>query len=178
MAGLPGRSSPSEVSDEERAFVAPHLALRPCTPQRRHGLREVFNALRHLIRPEAPPRMLPDDLPPCEIVHPQTNRRLEAGVFESMVHDLRAGVARACALRHHPGQPHPAVQARERVPRRPWWGRTQERLQAPGRGGPARALARGSRHAGPGQDRAPVATLAHAEQRCPGKAPRPSRPSP
>jgi transposase len=32
--------------------------------QRRHSPREVFNALRYLVRSSAPWRMLPDDFPP------------------------------------------------------------------------------------------------------------------
>ena len=36
---------PSDGSDEEWAFVAPYLAVvREDAPQRRHDLREVFNA--------------------------------------------------------------------------------------------------------------------------------------
>ena len=35
-------------------------------------------------------RMLPHDLPPWEAVYQQTQRWLAAGVFEAMVHDLRA----------------------------------------------------------------------------------------
>ena len=42
---------PSDVSDEEWNFVAPYLALiDEQAPQRRHSLREVFNALRWLAR--------------------------------------------------------------------------------------------------------------------------------
>jgi transposase len=38
---------PADVSDAEWAFVAPCLTLLPEDPgQRRHTLREVFNALR------------------------------------------------------------------------------------------------------------------------------------
>ena len=38
---------PSDVSDEEWAFVAPYLALvREDAPQREHGLREVLNGLK------------------------------------------------------------------------------------------------------------------------------------
>ena len=82
---------PSDVSDDEWAFVAPYLALLPLdAAQRRHDLREVFNALRYLIRSGAPWRMLPNDFPPWEIVYQQTARWLGAGVFEAMVHDLRA----------------------------------------------------------------------------------------
>lgn len=91
MAGMTRQSYPSDVSDEEWAFVAPYLALLPLdAAQRRHDLREVFNALRYLVRSGAPWRMLPNDLPPWEIVYQQTSRWLKAGVFEAMAHDLRA----------------------------------------------------------------------------------------
>lgn len=82
---------PSDVSDEEWAFVAPYLALvREDAPQRTHELREVFNGLRWIVRSGAPWRMLPHDFPPWEAVYQQTQRWLSAGVFEAMVHDLRA----------------------------------------------------------------------------------------
>jgi len=43
---------PSDVSDEEWAFVAPYLALvREDAPQRNHDLlREVFDGLRWVVR--------------------------------------------------------------------------------------------------------------------------------
>lgn len=82
---------PSDVSDEEWAFVAPYLALiREDAAQRTHDLREVFNALRWIVRAGASWRMLPHDLPPWEAVYRQTQRWLAAGVFEAMVHDLGA----------------------------------------------------------------------------------------
>jgi transposase len=82
---------PSDVSDEEWAFVAPYLALvREDAPQRTHDLREVFNGLRWIVRSGAPWRMLPHDFPPWQAVYQQTHRWLSAGVFEAMVHDLRA----------------------------------------------------------------------------------------
>lgn len=81
---------PSDISDDEWAFVAPYLALLPeDAGQRRHDLREVFNALRYLVRSGAPWRMLPNDFPPWEIVYQQTQRWVAAAVFEAMVHDLR-----------------------------------------------------------------------------------------
>jgi transposase len=88
----PGREKPypSDGSDEEWAFVAPYLSLLPAgAVQRRHDLREVFNALKWLVRAGAPWRMLPHDFPPWEIVYQQTLRWLAAEVFEAMVHDLR-----------------------------------------------------------------------------------------
>ena len=83
---------PSDVSDEEWAFVAPYLALvRQDAPQRHHDLREVFDALRWIVRSGAPWRMMPNDFPPWEAVYQQTQRWINAGVFEAnLVHDLRA----------------------------------------------------------------------------------------
>src|SRR5829696_503091 len=81
---------PSDVSDEEWAFVAPYLALVPeDAPQREHDLREVFNGLRWVVRTGSPWRYMPHDLPPWEAVYQQTQRWIQAGVFEEMVHDLR-----------------------------------------------------------------------------------------
>jgi transposase len=82
---------PSDVTDEEWAFVAPYLTLMtPDAPQRAHELREVYDALRWIVRTGSPWRYLPGDLPPWAAVHQQTQRWLAAGVFEDMVHDLRA----------------------------------------------------------------------------------------
>jgi len=82
---------PSDVSDEEWAFVAPYLILLPLdAEQRKHDLREVFNALRWLVRSGAPWRYLPNDFPRWEAVYQQTQRWINAGSFEAIVHDLRA----------------------------------------------------------------------------------------
>jgi transposase len=88
---MPNRKPyPSDVSDEEWAFVAPYLALvREDAPQRDHDLREVFNGLRWVVRTGSAWRYMPHDLPPWEAVYQQTRRWLRAGVFEDMVHDLR-----------------------------------------------------------------------------------------
>jgi transposase len=81
---------PSDVSDDEWAFVAPYLTLMTeDAPQRDHSLREVFNGLRWLARSGAQWRMIPNDLPPWYTVYQQTQRWLNAGVFEDLVHDLR-----------------------------------------------------------------------------------------
>jgi transposase len=82
---------PSDVSDDEWAFVAPYLTLMTeAAPQREYPLREVFNGLRWLARSGAQWRMLPNDLPPWSAVYQQTQRWLKAGVFEALVHDLRS----------------------------------------------------------------------------------------
>jgi transposase len=82
---------PSDVSDEEWAFVAPYLTLmREDAPQRDYSLREVFNGVRWINRSGAQWRMMPNDLPPWATVYQQAQRWMNAGVFEAMVQDLRA----------------------------------------------------------------------------------------
>src|ERR1700733_745851 len=81
---------PSDVTDDEWAFVAPYLTLmRETAPQREHDLREVFNGLRWIVRTGSPWRYMANDLPPWEAVYQQGQRWIKAGVFETMVHDLR-----------------------------------------------------------------------------------------
>jgi transposase len=68
---------PSDVSDDEWAFVAPYLTLMTeDAPQREHPLREVFNGLRWIVRTGAQWRMMPHDLPPWATVYQQTQRWL------------------------------------------------------------------------------------------------------
>lgn len=94
---------PSDVSDEEWAFVAPYLTLMTEeAPQRDYPLREVFNGLRYIVRGGIPWRMMPNDLPPWHTVYQQTQRWLKAGVFEAMVHDLRALLRLAAGRREQP----------------------------------------------------------------------------
>src|SRR5215510_7477716 len=82
---------PSDVSDDEWAFVAPYFTLMPAeASQRVHSLREVCNGLRWLVRAGAPWRLMPHEFPPWEAVYQQPQRWLQAGVLEAIVHDLRA----------------------------------------------------------------------------------------
>ncbi len=84
------KSYPTDVTDEEWAFVAPYLTLmREDAPQRDHPLREVFNGLRYIVRGGISWRMVPNDLPPWYTIYQQTQRWIKASVFEAMVHDLR-----------------------------------------------------------------------------------------
>ena len=84
------KNYPSDVTDEEWAFVAPYVTLMTeNAPQRDHALREVFNGLRWIVRTGAQWRMMPHDLPPWATVYQQTQRWLKAGVFEDIVADLR-----------------------------------------------------------------------------------------
>jgi len=94
---------PSDVSDEEWHFVAPYLTLMDeDAPQRRYSLREAFNALRWLARAGAPWRLLPNDLPPWQMVYQQFRRWNDSGCFEAMVNDMRSIIRVGDA---RPGQP-------------------------------------------------------------------------
>lgn len=82
---------PSDVTDEEWAFLRPYLTLmREDAPQRDHDLREVFNALRWMVRTGAQWRFIPHDFPAWSAIYQQTRRWLAAGCFEAIVHDMRA----------------------------------------------------------------------------------------
>ncbi len=91
MSSIPVRKPyPSDVSDEEWAFVAPYLTLLSETAgQRRYALREVFNGVRYIVKTGAHWRMLPHDLPPWPVVYQQMRRWMDAGCFETIAHDLR-----------------------------------------------------------------------------------------
>lgn len=81
---------PSDVSDEEWDFVAPYLTLMKAdAPQREHDLREVFDAMRWIVRTGSPWRYMPNDLPPWQAVYQQSQRWLASAVFEAMTQDLR-----------------------------------------------------------------------------------------
>src|ERR1700733_11425981 len=85
------KSYPSDVSDEEWSFCVNYLTLMTEeAPQRDYPLREVFDALRYLVRTGGAWRMLPHDLPPWSVAYQQTQRWVKARCFENMAHDLRA----------------------------------------------------------------------------------------
>lgn len=81
---------PSDVSDDEWAFIAPYLTLmKEDAPQRQYALRDLFDGLRYIVRTGVQWRWMPHDLPPWHTCYEQAQRWLKAGVFEQMVHDLR-----------------------------------------------------------------------------------------
>ncbi|GIW28185.1 MAG: hypothetical protein KatS3mg070_1548 [Meiothermus sp.] len=53
-------------------------------PQRKYDLREVFNALRWMVRTGAQWDYLPHDFPPPHIVQAQAYRWMNRGVFEDL----------------------------------------------------------------------------------------------
>jgi transposase len=84
------KSYPSDVSDAEWEFLVPFLTLmREDAPQREHSLRDLFNALRYVVRTGCQWRYLPHDFPPWTAVYQQARRWIEASVFETITHELR-----------------------------------------------------------------------------------------
>lgn len=84
------KSYPSDVSDAEWEFLLPYLTLmREDAPQRSHDMREVFNAIRFVVKTGCQWRMLPHDLPEWTVAYQQARRWIQAGVFEQVAHDLR-----------------------------------------------------------------------------------------
>ena len=87
---MKNRAYPSDVTNDEWAFVVPYLTLmKEDAPQREYALRDIFNGLRYVVRTGVTWRMVPHDLPPWEAIYQQTQRWIKAGVFESIVDDLR-----------------------------------------------------------------------------------------
>jgi transposase len=84
------KSYPSDVSDAEWEFLLPYLTLmRADAPQREHSLRDVFDAVRYVVKTGCQWDFLPHDLPPWTAVYQQARRWVAAGVFEDIAHDLR-----------------------------------------------------------------------------------------
>ena len=90
------------MSDAEWLFVAPYLSLiSERATQRKYPLREIFNGLRYILKSGCTWRMMPNDLPPWEMVYQQTRRWQEHGVFEEINRDMRD------LLRHLQGKDYP-----------------------------------------------------------------------
>jgi len=90
MSTTTRKAYPSDVTDAEWEFLVVYLTLmREDAPQRDHDLREIFNALRYVVKTGCQWRFLPHDFPPWTAVYQQARRWLQAGVFERITHDLR-----------------------------------------------------------------------------------------
>jgi transposase len=77
------KSYPSDFTDAEWEFLLPYLTLmRDDAPQRDYPLRELFNAIRYLVKTSCQWRFLPHDFPPWTAGYQQARRWIQAGVFE------------------------------------------------------------------------------------------------
>ncbi len=84
------KSYPSDVSDAEWEFLTPFLTLmREDAPQREHPMRDLFDAMRYVVKTGCQWRYLPHDFPPWTAVYQQAQRWMLAGVFEAVTHELR-----------------------------------------------------------------------------------------
>src|SRR3954454_20502522 len=96
----PRKPHPSDVSDEEWSLVVSYLTLMTeVAPQREHSLRELFNALRYVIRYGIAWRAMPNDFPPWAAVYQQSQRWLASGCFETLAQGGAGAVLAADDLR-------------------------------------------------------------------------------
>ena len=84
------KSYPSDVTDLEWHFLLPYLTLmREDAPQREYALRDLYNALRYVVKTGCQWRYMPHEFPPWTAVYQQARRWIDAQVFEHAAHDLR-----------------------------------------------------------------------------------------
>ena len=84
------KSYPSDVTDGEWEFLVPYLSLmREDAPQREYPLRDLFNALRYMVKTGCQWRYLPNDFSPWTAVYQQARRWMQAAIFETLAQDLR-----------------------------------------------------------------------------------------
>lgn len=76
--------------------------MRQDAPRRPYSLREVFDAVRYVVKTGCQWDFLPHGFPPASAVYQQARRRVAAGVFEEIAHDPRM-ILRLVAERE--GQP-------------------------------------------------------------------------
>lgn len=99
MGEVVRRSYGTDISDEEWEFVLPYLLLsRHDNRSRQHDLREMFNAVRYIVKTGNQWRFMPHDLPPWPAAYQQMQRWLRAGCFEKIVEDVQS------LLRHFGGR--------------------------------------------------------------------------
>ena len=93
---------PSDVSDAEWEFVRPYLCLLPeDSGQRVHNLRDVFDALRWMVRGGSPWRYLPKDFPPKSTVWRYFDEWRHDGTLDT-IHDRLRRKVRAAEKPYHP----------------------------------------------------------------------------
>jgi len=93
METQPRKPYPTDVTDEEWAFVAPYLTLMtPDAPQRAHDLREVLNAILYVNRSGCQWDMLPHDLPPKSTSYWYFAQWRDDGTWQTLVDALRTQI--------------------------------------------------------------------------------------
>jgi transposase len=114
---------PSDVSDTEWEFLLPYLTLLgEDAPQSSHDLREVFNAVRYVVKTGCQRRWLPHDVPGWTVVFQQRRRWVQAGVFEDIAHDLRICLRLLDDRNEQPSATILDVRTRQSTPESRAWG--------------------------------------------------------
>ena len=79
----------SDLTDAEWRLIEPHLpSPRPCGRRRRWSMRRIIEAILYVLRSGCTWRLLPDRLPPWGTVYGWFSELRDAGVFESLNHNL------------------------------------------------------------------------------------------
>jgi transposase len=84
------------------------LLVREDASQRQYPLRELFDALRYVVRMGCTGRYLPHDLPPWAACYQQRARWRDSRVFEALTDDLRQVLRLNEARRQHLHHQRPA----------------------------------------------------------------------
>ena len=82
----------SDLRDQEWQVLEPLLEPRQKGRPRKHGPREICNAIRYVQRTGCQWRMLPPDFPPWLVVYMTFWRWRNSGLWERIMHELRRRV--------------------------------------------------------------------------------------
>ncbi len=82
----------TDLEDHEWEVLEPLLQPKQKGRPRRHDLRDICNAVRHVQRTGCQWRMLPSDFPSWEVVYMTFWRWRNSGVWEHIMHELRQRV--------------------------------------------------------------------------------------
>ena len=80
----------TDLGDSEWALLEPLLAPEQLGRPRKHSLRAICNAIRYLQRTGCQWRLLPGDFPPWRTVYQTFWRWRNKGIWEKIMHHLRA----------------------------------------------------------------------------------------
>lgn len=88
----------SDLSDAQWALIEPLLKLSRRGRPVKHEMREIFNAIRYVVKTGCQWRMLPKEFPPCPTVNWWFNKLNREGQWKA-IHDALVGQSRRAAGR-------------------------------------------------------------------------------
>jgi putative transposase len=92
---------PSDVTDEQWAWIEPHLPDSSGGRPRKTDLRDVIDAIFYILRTGCQWRYLPKDFPPKSTVWRYFNQWRHDGTLDT-IHDLRRRKVRTAEKPYHP----------------------------------------------------------------------------